>query len=539
MKYGFIIDNRRCIGCHACTVACKSEHGVPLGVNRTWVKYVEKGVFPQTRRVFAVHRCNHCTDAPCVEICPVTSLFIRADGIVDFDPQRCIGCKSCMQACPYDALYIDPNTHTSAKCNYCAHRIDLGLEPACVIVCPVHAIVSGDMEDPGSEIAHLLARQQVTARKPEKGTRPNLFYINGDQAALTPTAAPPELNYFAGAQASGVGHFAARAAETPPVTAAGAQARVFSQAGQPPPPLHEGMPEAAAGARRSYDAPVKGVLWGWEVSGYLWSKSMAAGVVLLPLLLEMMGALALPPRLAQGLVAASLALLALTGVLLVKDLDRPARFLYVLLRPQWRSWLVRGAYIITAFGAAGSLWGWHLFNGGGFLPPPALAALKTALVLLAVLAATYTAFLFAQAKGRDFWQSPLLPPHMLVNALMAGGATALLLAHPAAGLGGGAAVAPLKVALEVALWAHLALLAVELGVTHVTADTAQAIAEITRGALRLPFWSAVVLGNLGPLALLRFVPGGAALPAACALVILFSLVIEHVWVRAPQLVPLR
>ena len=91
MNYGFLIDNRRCIGCHACTVACKAEHDTPIGVNRTWVKYVEKGIFPDTRRTFTVHRCNHCEDAPCVEICPVRSLFQREDGIVDFNRERCIG----------------------------------------------------------------------------------------------------------------------------------------------------------------------------------------------------------------------------------------------------------------------------------------------------------------------------------------------------------------------------------------------------------------------------------------------------------------
>src|SRR5262252_5982787 len=125
-KYAFVIDQRKCIGCHACTVACKAEHE-----------------FPNSRRYFLVNRCNHCDNAPCVAICPTRALYKRKDGIVDFDSSRCIGCKSCMQACPYDALYIDPNTHTAAKCNYCAHRVEVGLEPACVIVCPEQAIVAG------------------------------------------------------------------------------------------------------------------------------------------------------------------------------------------------------------------------------------------------------------------------------------------------------------------------------------------------------------------------------------------------------------
>ena len=170
MRYGFVIDQRKCIGCHACTVACKEENQVPLGVNRTWVKYIEKGTFPDTRRYFSVMRCNHCDNAPCVTICPTVALYRRPDGIVDFDGDRCIGCKSCMQACPYDALYIDPETKTAAKCHYCAHRVESGLEPACVVVCPVQAIVPGDLDDPHSTISRLVASQPINGMR-TRGSR--------------------------------------------------------------------------------------------------------------------------------------------------------------------------------------------------------------------------------------------------------------------------------------------------------------------------------------------------------------------------------
>jgi Fe-S-cluster-containing dehydrogenase component len=187
-KLGFVIDHRKCIGCHACTVACKSENDVPVGTFRTWVKYIEKGEFPNTRRFFTVLRCNHCTNAPCVTICPTTALYKRPDGIVDFNGDRCIGCKSCMQACPYDALYIDPNTHTAAKCHFCAHRTEVGLQPACVVVCPEQAIVAGDLDDPTSRIAQLVARETTSVRRPEQGTKPNVYYVGADDAALTPGA---------------------------------------------------------------------------------------------------------------------------------------------------------------------------------------------------------------------------------------------------------------------------------------------------------------------------------------------------------------
>ena len=202
-KFGFVIDHRKCIGCHACTLACKSENDVPIGTFRTWVKYVEKGEFPNTRRFFTVLRCNHCTDAPCVTICPTVALYKRPDGIVDFNGDRCIGCKSCMQACPYDALYIDPNTHTAAKCHFCAHRTEIGLQPACVVGCPEQAIVAGDLDDPMSRIAQLVARETTIVRRPEQGTKPNVYYVGADDAALTPGVPSQPTQYMWSQVASG------------------------------------------------------------------------------------------------------------------------------------------------------------------------------------------------------------------------------------------------------------------------------------------------------------------------------------------------
>ena len=524
MNFGFVIDNRKCIGCHACTVACKAEHEVPVGVNRTWVKYIEKGTFPDTRRLFSVMRCNHCADAPCVEICPVTALFNRKDGIVDFDDRRCIGCKSCTQACPYDALYMHPAEETAAKCNYCTHRVDIGLEPACVNVCPEHAIVSGDMDNPNSEISRLLARETVSVRKPEKGTRPKLFYIDGDRASLDPTAANPDTDYMWSSQSSGVGHFAGTAGSLPATTRSGVKDSRDDRTN---------LLRRMAGSnspRRVYDAPSKGVLWGWEVSAYVWTKAIAAGAFLVPVIGGYFMDVSF--RMKQFGAWMAIIFLAITGILLIKDLGRPDRFLFVLLRPQWRSWLTRGAYIITGYGAVLTAWivANYLARDG------ILIYLEPLGILLGLLAAVYTAFLFAQAKGRDFWQSPVLGLHMIIHALMAGLAVFLigdLWVKP--NLGITIVFAFLTSALIVI---NLITLIIELTTTHSTEDAHTVVTMITRGRFSYQFWLGMVLvGNLVPLLLLITGQSGSA--AISGLLILIGLFIgERIWVRAPQLIPL-
>jgi len=529
MNFGFVIDNRKCIGCHACTVACKSENDVAVGVNRTWVKYIEKGTFPDTRRLFSVMRCNHCADAPCVEICPVTALFTRSDGIVDFDSRRCIGCKSCTQACPYDALYMEPDDHTAAKCNYCSHRVDIGLEPACVNVCPEHAIISGNLDDPNSEISRLLARETVSVRKPEKGTQPKLYYIEGDKASLNPTEANPDTDYMWSSQATGVGHYARYAEERIRTNSDKSVPKALYQIES------NGSRRRAPGstdkARRVYDAPGKGVHWGWEVSAYVWTKAIAAGAFLIPIAGSYF--LDVPAATRQFGAVVSLVFLAVTGALLVKDLGRPERFLYVLLRPQWKSWLTRGAYIITAYGILLTAWLASSFlNYQG-----ALRIIEPAGIVLALFSAVYTAFLFAQAKGRDFWQSPLLGVHMILHSLMAG-ASVFAISSMFLSSANSVTVSALAYSMVGLLTINLLTLGIELWTSHTTDDAKATIEMITKGRFSDGFWiGMVIVGNILPLMFLTLGPQMAVAPAG--LMILIGLAFaEHIWVRAPQMIPL-
>jgi formate-dependent nitrite reductase membrane component NrfD len=285
-------------------------------------------------------------------------------------------------------------------------------------------------------------------------------------------------------------------------------------------------------ARRVYDIPSEGVLWGWEVPAYIWTKAVAAGTVLVPFLARSFGLS--HPTSPTSWIGALLGLLflALTGALLVFDLDRPDRFLSVLLRPQWRSWLVRGAYIITSYGLLLGLWLIGEIGGLKTLQ----SALHWPLIVLAFFTAIYTAFLFAQAKGRDFWQSPGLAFHMLGHALVAGSALLFLLSFPLPALSDDRLL--LARVLFGSLIFSLAVLAFELTTPHATADAHRAARTITRGNFAPLFWGGVVgTGLILPLILLA--SGSLFLIALAALLSLAGLFLhEHIWVRAPQLIPL-
>lgn len=503
-NYGFVIDNNKCIGCHACTVACKAEHNVPVGVFRTWVKYVETGTYPDVRRLFSVMRCNHCENPPCVQICPVTALFQRKDGIVDFDKTRCIACKSCMQACPYDALYIDPETHTSAKCNFCANRVEQGLQPACVVVCPEQAIIAGDISNPQSVISQIMSKNNVTVRKPEKHTKPKLFYIEGDSKVLSPQQTTRSDNYVWNTQTKGVGHYAGKN---------------FSNK-----QMYEAN-DTTPTNKRVYDAPAKGRLWGYELPAYIIAKSLSTGIGMMLALMLMLG-MNLPTMFQQISYLLALIFLGIAGILLVLDLDQPFRFYFIFLRPQWKSWLVRGAFLILMYGA--------LSTGlliATFVPSIVIpSALYGVLLLSASLASVYTAFLLAQAKGRDFWQSPLLPFDKIALSVALGAGTLLII-----NLQYALSVTEYNFLIDtllIGMGSVLLISLMEVFVTHATSDAYFVARSFKSGSWAPHFWGGLLLATIVPIIFLlnNFMSQIIGLVA----LLLGSYILMRAWIYAPQ-----
>jgi Fe-S-cluster-containing dehydrogenase component len=501
MQFGFIIDHRRCIGCHACTVACKAENEVPVGNFRTWVKYTEIGTFPQVRRHFAVLRCNQCTSAPCVTICPVNALSKRKDGIVDLDKDACIGCKACMQACPYDALYLNEDTGGAEKCHFCAHRVEQGLKPACEIVCPTEAIISGDFHDAASKVSALKRDVAAVARRPEQGTGPNVWYLGMDDVSLHPGRAQEPSTYL------------------------------WSDRRIPPPAFPEGSIRTAPHARTVLDADHP-THWGWRVESYLVTKGIAAGAGMLAPFAAALGLSGWAAAYLPELLA--FAFTALTCVLLIADLKRPKLFFRLLTRPNPKSWLVKGGWVLGGFigvaflGLTARALGWHALADG----------LRWLLAPLGAATAGYTAFLFAQCEGRDLWQNTkLLLPHLLVQAVALGGVV-LLIAGPSIPLAQLAAFAGI---------AHLLCVATERRAAHATENATQAAAllgvvpawpdaKVTALVASTVF---VFTGIAGLLVGAWFAAVTAPLAAATAIALgIGTFFWERAYIRAGQLPPL-
>lgn len=176
-RYAMAIDTRKCVGCMDCVAACKTENDVPEGFNRDWISTAVQGEFPTLQMEIRSERCNHCDNAPCVTCCPTGASHVHElGGVVLVTHNECIGCKACLASCPYDARFINPEGYAD-KCTFCVHRVEEGLLPACVSVCPTHCMFFGDVDNPESEVSKLLGSRKYHTNLPEAGTKPQIYYL--------------------------------------------------------------------------------------------------------------------------------------------------------------------------------------------------------------------------------------------------------------------------------------------------------------------------------------------------------------------------
>ena len=214
-RWGMVIDLKRCIGCYSCMIACKQENYLPPDIFWSRLLSIEIGEYPQTANLVVPVLCNHCKEAVCVKVCPAGSTTKRKDGIVDIDYDKCVGCRYCVIACPYQQRTFYSNGEkeyfpgqgftelevigrelnplqpgTVVKCDFCKKKIDQGIykglkpgidreaTPACVNQCPVKARHFGDLSDPGSKVSILIKQRKGTQLHPEFGTEPSIYYID-------------------------------------------------------------------------------------------------------------------------------------------------------------------------------------------------------------------------------------------------------------------------------------------------------------------------------------------------------------------------
>jgi Fe-S-cluster-containing dehydrogenase component len=173
-RAGIVVDPRRCVGCHACAVACKSENDVPLGGFRIRTHYLQRPDKP--KHFFLPMMCQHCQDAPCIPACPNDAIVRGKDGRVDINKADCRMDTACTKACPYDAIHIDEQANKADKCNLCPQRTEVGLDPACVEVCPTEALRFGDLGDLDSDVSRYADKHGAKMLRPEHETRPTVVY---------------------------------------------------------------------------------------------------------------------------------------------------------------------------------------------------------------------------------------------------------------------------------------------------------------------------------------------------------------------------
>jgi Fe-S-cluster-containing dehydrogenase component len=175
-RYAMTMDTRRCVGCHACVLACKAENDLEADHFRDWIVVETRGKFPHLTQEIISERCHHCDHPPCVETCPTGASHVDEGGTVLVTREKCTGCKACVAACPYNARYIHSDGYAD-KCTFCLHRVRKGQLPACVEICPTNALAFGDLNDPQSSVSTLLRQRPHKTLKPEKGLDPNLYIL--------------------------------------------------------------------------------------------------------------------------------------------------------------------------------------------------------------------------------------------------------------------------------------------------------------------------------------------------------------------------
>ncbi len=176
-RYGLVVDLTKCVGCLSCTVACQAQW--ELDPEERWlrVEIEEEGTYPSVTQRFVPINCMHCDNPPCVRVCPTAAMYKRKDGIVLMYEDRCIGCKYCVIACPYQARIWNEERGTPGKCRLCNVRIEKGVLPACVLGCPSGARYFGDFDDPNSEVSRLRVLKKAKPLRPDLQTGPNVFYV--------------------------------------------------------------------------------------------------------------------------------------------------------------------------------------------------------------------------------------------------------------------------------------------------------------------------------------------------------------------------
>ena len=181
-QYGILVDLKRCIGCHTCTMACRMENNIQVG---SWIGVetvggphadTAKGTYPNVSMYFVPKMCNHCRHPPCLPTCPTSAIHKREDGIVLVDKQKCNGCGLCAKACPYEIPRVNREAVVVEMCTLCSHRIDKELEPFCVTCCITRAFEFGDVSDPDSKISQSIRKKRAYVLFPERGTEPSVYY---------------------------------------------------------------------------------------------------------------------------------------------------------------------------------------------------------------------------------------------------------------------------------------------------------------------------------------------------------------------------